>query len=247
MNTMKKLLITTTLLLSGLCLKAQQELFDNDWYLTKVVIDGEEFPTPPSDFHSITGEEIHISYFTEFNETYFYTNGCNEISGDIQNLDENSFDVLGVGTTLMDCMFPLYNAHDGRIYSFFGGGLGENFPWEGFQYEINSNSDGSKTMQIMNPDGNIAFYNNQILSTSEISGLNENNFQLAFYMDELFIKNPQSIAKSISIYNLTGKLVLTSKVSPLQKINTPGLPNGIYIVKILDRNGTVYTKKIRKE
>lgn len=78
----------------------------------------------------------------------------------------------------------------GRIYSFFGGRLGENFPSEDFTYEIISNSDNSKTLVITNPDGNIAFYNNQLLSVTDILELNKNLFLIVFQNDDLIIQRP---------------------------------------------------------
>lgn len=243
--------ITTgiTLLLVGFLTNAQQaDLFTNDWYLTSITIDDEEFLTPPSDIHSYTGEVGTINYFTNFESNYlFFTDGCNEISVDMTDLDEDSFTVNQLSITLMDCMFPLYDAHDGRVLLFFGGeGWGTNLPWEGFHYEIITNSDDSKTLIITNPDGDIALYGNQYLSTTDISNLNENPFQAAFQHDDLIIHNASAIAQTVSIYDLSGKLILTSHVQN-NIVQTTGIPKGIYIVQIKDENGLVYTKKLRKK
>lgn len=144
-------------------------------------------------------------------------------------------------------MFPLYDAHDGRVLLFFGGeGWGTNLPWEGFHYEIITNSDDSKTLIITNPDGDIALYGNQYLSTTDISNLNENPFQVAFQNDDLVIQSTSAVAKSVHIYDLNGKFIYSSDVQN-NKVQTTGISKGIYVVTIQDENGIVYTKKLRKQ
>ncbi|HLV23941.1 MAG TPA: T9SS type A sorting domain-containing protein [Moheibacter sp.] len=242
---MKNLVISISLLI-GLFVKAQQpELFDNDWYLTMITVDGEEFSTPPSDVHSMPPhDETSINYFTVIEAGLFLTQGCNMMDITLEDLDDSSFTVLGVGSTLEECMYPLYEAHDGRYFRFFGGGPDEEFPWEGFQYEIISNSDVSKSLVITNPNGDKAYYNNSLLSTSEISDP-KGNFQIAFQNDDLIIKSPESMAKSVSIFDWNGKLILMSETRN-EKVNVHKLPKGIYVVNIRDEKGNVYSKKVRR-
>lgn len=238
--------IVIVILLTGLFAKAQQEnLFTNDWYVTQLTIDEENFFTPEGDDNG-----PNYNYFTKFeDETYFQTDGCNTFWVEMEELDDDSFQVLGITATLNDCENPIdyeFVDYDNYYYSIFSYGLGG--PIEGeFQYEITSNVDGSKALEITNPDGNKAYYNNTKLSNQEVSDLEKGNFQLAFQKDELIIQSPKLKAKSVSIYDLAGKLILNSEVSSFQKINTSGLPKGIYIIKIADEKGKIYSKKIRKE
>ncbi|MFV0304517.1 MAG: T9SS type A sorting domain-containing protein, partial [Moheibacter sp.] len=178
-------------------------------------------------------------------EYTFNTSGCNAIEIDMINLDEDSFIANGMSMTLEECMFPLYTDHDGKIDSFFGGGSGENFPSEDFTYEIISNSDNSKTLVVTNPDGNIAFYNNQLLSVTDILELNKNSFLIVFQNDDLIIQSSSKIVQTISIYDMNGKSVLTTNVSN-NRVPTKGIERGIYIVKIIDDSGKIFTKKVRK-
>lgn len=242
---MKKI-IAIILLVSGFCSNAQQQdLFDNNWYLTMITVDGEDFITPPSDTHSVMGTQISLNYITKFpNVEYFYTTSCNQYDIIMQNLNDASFTVTDIGTTLEECMYPLYAAHDMRLYSFFGGGLGEHFPWEGFLYEIILNPDNSKALKITNPDGDIALYNNEILSTDDLE-FDQNPFLMTFQNDHLIIQSNSSNVQSISIYDLSGKQLLNAKVLN-GKLNTKGLPKGIYLIQLTDEKGNLFHKKLRK-
>src|SRR5690606_8950441 len=109
---MKKFLTTFALFFMLIIYAQQQELFDNDWYLTKIVVDGETFPTPASDTHAVFGDEISIEYLTEVSEGgIISTTGCNSIDIEFNDLNDDSFTVVAVGVTLMDCMYPLYDEH----------------------------------------------------------------------------------------------------------------------------------------
>lgn len=242
---MKNILLTF-LLFPGLFLNAQQQdLIDNDWYLTMITIEGEDFLTPPSDTHTVMGEQTSLNYHTVFTGgESFYTEGCNYFDIIMQNLNDTTFTVTDMGITLEECMYPQYAAHDGRLYNFLGGSMGENFPWEGFMYEIITNSDGSKSLEITNPDGDIAIYNNQILSVQDLNE-NNNSFQVAFQNDNLIIQSNDTKAQSISIYDLSGKQLLNAKILN-GKLNTNGLSSGIYLIQITDEKGNLFNKKVRK-
>lgn len=234
------------LIIAGLFSNAQQQdLFDNNWYLTMITLEGEDFPTPPSDTHSVMGEPTSIIYFTKFSSTEtFFTEGCHYFEIYMQNFNDNSFSVTGITSTLEDCMYPLYAAHDNRMFNFFGGGPDENFPWEGFIYEIILNPDNSQALKITNPDGDIALYNNQILSIDDLE-FNQNPFLIIFQNDDLIIQSNSAKAQSVAIFDLNGKLVLKSNVLN-DKLNTTGLTKGIYLIQLTDEKGNIFSKKIRK-
>jgi len=234
--------ILITFLFAGLFCKAQQqELFENTWYL--VEIEDEAHSGPYSPPVSDEFDPTTLNFFTENATAYFKTGVCAEIEGTISSFVEEDHQFF-IGTLSCcgedSCTEPENEDFENSYSGFFMEG---DFVW----YNITPNSDGSLTLTL----GNAIFvgltFINQQFSTSETSGLNENNFQLVFQNDQLIIQNAKLIAKSVSIYDLTGKLLLSSEVSSSQKVNTSGLPNGIYVVKILDQNGQVHTRKIRKE
>ncbi|NLN33509.1 MAG: T9SS type A sorting domain-containing protein, partial [Flavobacteriaceae bacterium] len=55
-----------------------------------------------------------------------------------------------------------------------------------------------------------------------------------------------SRAESVSIYDLNGKMLLSNSVSSEGIVSTAQLPKGIYIIRLTDENGNVFSKKLRK-
>lgn len=237
-----KRILPLTFLLFSFCIKAQQsELFDETWYLTKLNMGGEDFVTPSSDTSSMPPfeETISLDYDTEINQVGMSTNACNGFFIDMIELDDIGFTVMGVSVTLMDCEFPLYDAHDGRYYSFFGGGADEDFPWAGFQYEIIENPDDSKVLKITNPDGDIAYYLNEKMSVKDHFNLDK--FQVVISQKNLIIKGIE--VAQYAIYGLDGKMILSLK-SKNNQIPVNHLSKGIYILKVWDQNQKIFTKKV---
>lgn len=233
-----KNLILITFLVVGLFAKAQQtELIQNNWYLTKVLIESEEFFPPPYD------AQIGINYFTKFeNENYFYTNGCNTISADINDLNDSSFTLFDANITQMECEHQEFDDFDGRYFSLFWDYEGEDL----FQYEIIDNI-GVLSLIITNPSGNKAYYENQHLSIQEFNMVDD-NFLIVIQDNLLYVKiiNSTFNPKTISIYDLNGRLILRSEINN-EKVFVGQIPNSIYIVQIEDINGNFYSKKVMKK
>lgn len=81
------------------------------------------------------------------------------------------------------------------------------------------------------------------LGTVEIS-----NISLAVYpnpaKDVVNVSLKNAEVKSISVTNLSGQVVATSKIS---NVNVAALPAGVYVVKVLDSKGATHTSKIVKK
>lgn len=241
---MKKLLIIITILLVSFFSKAQQqELIENTWYLEKLVNEnhsGPIFPPESDEFNAIT-----LNFVTEGETTYFHTGVCAVIEATITSFVEGD----PAGAIYYDnytccgedsCTNTDNADFESEYASFF---MGEEY----ISYSITENSDGSLTLNLGNGIFSNLIFTNQNLSTTEVSDLNEHNFRLAFQNNDLIIQSSKSTAKSISMYDLAGKSVLNTNVPVSQKVNTRGLANGIYIVKIIDEKGNTFSKKIRKE
>ena len=240
---MKSIIYILALIISNIIWAQQTELLAHNWYLTKLNIENQEYIKPNSDISSMPPfEEISISYETNFDENALSTNGCNGFQIDLNELDENSFSTLGVSVTLNECMFPSYEQIDGKYYTFYGGFPNEEFPFGQFQYEIITNSDGSKTLIVTNPDQDKAYYSNLILSNQE--ELIQQEIQIVIQGEKLKIHGIE--AAKISVYNLNGKLIINEKVNDNQ-IQTNNLPKGVYVVKISDKLGKTFTKKVHKK
>jgi len=52
---------------------------------------------------------------------------------------------------------------------------------------------------------------------------------------------------TINLYNTQGQLLLDKKISATYTLNTSGLSRGIYLLKVTDEQGRVYSQKIIKE
>lgn len=235
-----KIFIVTFFLLIGLYAKAQQEiLLENNWYLTKVSIDSQAFFPPSYD------EGIGINYFTQFeNENYFYTIGCNSISGDIIDLNDNSFILFDTNITQIECLYQEFDEFDGRYFSIFWDFEGENL----FQYEI-SNSSGILSLVITNPSGNKAFYENQFLDIIDVDI--ENNFQI--YPNPVANKivfsnlNPSEDLK-IKIFDSQGRLIMMMvSNNGNREFDLSSLKSGAYFFTVSNSyNKLLITKKIIK-
>jgi len=234
---MKNLILISCFFTTGLLIKAQQqELIENTWYLEKISDEGGTYYPP----NSGEFDEITLNFFMEGEIGYFLTGVCANIEADVTSLSDNQIYIDNYTCCGEDSCTEPNNVDFENNYSDF-------FRWEvNLSYLITENTDGSLTLFLGNSIFSEAYFRNQKLSTSEVLGQNQENFQLVFHNNELIITSSKSTAESVSIYNLTGKMVLTTEVSLLQKINMVGLPNGIYIVKIIDKNGKSHIKKIIK-
>lgn len=176
------------------------------------------------------------------------TSVCNGLSGDIEFNDENNTFYTpsdSWGVTLIECVLSENEDFENRYFYEFWSINFMEIP-QPFHYEITS-SENSLRLIVTNSLGGKAYYNNVKLSTQEISGSNQDKFKIAFQNEDLIIKSSKSVAKSVSIYDLTGRLVLASDFSNIERINASRLPKGIYIIKISDRQGEVFSKKVMKE
>lgn len=102
----------------------------------------------------------------------------------------------------------------------------------------------AKAQQSELIEGSKAYYNNAPLSISEVN-LVTNHFQIAFHHEYLVVKSSQSVAESVLIFDLNGRLILRSKIIN-EKVFVGQVPNSIYIVQIEDINGNFYNKKVIK-
>ena len=63
--------------------------------------------------------------------------------------------------------------------------------------------------------------------------------------DEFFIKTATNVLGKVNvqIYDASGKLVSSQKISSSEAVNTQALPNGVYIVKV-EGLGVSYSSKL---
>lgn len=228
-------------LVVGLFAKAQQpELIENTWYLEKLVIDDDEFFPPNNE--EVSPNDLTANFT---NLLITATSGCNWLQGEVIYSEEDNLFEIGTeswSVTLAECnLSENENFENQYFYEFWTTNYTET-P-DPFHYEIVS-GDNAMQLIVTNSLGSKAYYNNAPLSISEVD-LGANHFQIAFHHEDLVVKSSQSVAESALIFDLNGRLVQKSKVEN-EKISTVNLPKGIYVVKIIDKNGKTYTQKIRK-
>ena len=237
---MKKNIITTLLFVFGFCIKAQQqELTENMWYLTKIVEEGIEYYTPEP-WENFTEARLE---FLEYEGQYqLIASIClHEVLMDVTLLSNVNFSCEYIFDTMMECApyIPYYQEYEQRYTGFW-----RSFP-EGasnpFSYEI-LNEDGILKLVITNGFGNQSFYQNIQLSIEENT---KNN--LSFYpnpvKDKLTIENPDFKTYTVRIGDVTGKIVMTVKISSKQTaIDLGNLHKGIYFL-IFEENGKIIKKE----
>ena len=83
------------------------------------------------------------------------------------------------------------------------------------------------------------------LATSDVSSNKEMSIYPNPAKDEFFIKASSNILGKVSvqIYDASGKLVSSQKISSSDAVNTQALPNGVYIVKV-EGLGVSYSSKL---
>lgn len=229
-------------LFAGLFAKAQQqELIENTWYLEKLVIEGEELLAPNND--EVSDTKFLCQECESENNVVFFTSVCTEVllNGSIND----NVITLQSGSVNGECSLPENINFEGYyLDNFFNVGIFDEF--YDYEYEI-STIDTALQLILTNIDGNKAYYKNHHLSIQEFNVINEN--LLTTIQDNwLYVKiiNSTFSPKTISIYDLKGKLILRSEIIN-EKVFVGQIPNSIYITQVEDINGNLYTKKVIKK
>ena len=117
-----------------------------------------------------------------------------------------------------------------------------------FGYIITTNGS-SKSLEITNPDGDIAYYSSEPLSMSEF-----NVTQISIYpnpVKEKLILNSSSKTGNLNfkIFNIEGKILITKSLGFEKEtfVDVSQLSKGIYFLNIEDKNGNKTIKKFIKE
>ena len=232
---------TLLLLLAGSLLSAQNTaLFNNSWYISKIVTNGQTITTPVMEIplNASTFRTVGTSG-TEYNSRYFNT--CQMDIAFTPNT--SSFTKSSSACTLAE--YGGSNAvaatdYDQKHQSFF------TYPAAGstFNYEIISNGSGN-TLIVTNPaNGNQIYYNSSYLATKEEKPV-KNVFKIYPnpVKEELYVEN---ISKGlpVKIFDMQGKLIYeTISNEEKLKIKTAGFPKGQYILTVENYKSSSFTKE----
>ncbi|MFA5620185.1 MAG: T9SS type A sorting domain-containing protein [Weeksellaceae bacterium] len=198
---------------------------------------------PPNN-DEVSHSDITAS-FTNFLVTA--TSGCNWLNGEAIYGNENIFEIGGEGwnVTLSECELSENQIFEHHYFYEFWSIDFQNIP-QPFHYEITLNED-VLSLIVTNSLGSKAYYNNTQLSTSEVSDFVQNDLFLTFKNEDLIFKNSNFIKPyNVQIFNLNGQKLMEFKISDVERMNTSQLPKAIYLIKVIDKKGNIYHKKVRK-
>lgn len=204
-------------------------LFENTWYLTKIVSNGIDY-YPPAISHVAS---IPLTFGKQNNT--IDTNVCNSFFGNVVfGNNQTDFVLLSLGGTLILCNLQS-DANYENLYHFFF--RENNSTTNIFTYTINSSST-LKILTITSSSNKQAIYTTQNLSTIDFKELDFNLYSdpsADYIVVELNKTNSKNV--SLEIFDSLGKrLKSKSFYSTEFKISTEDLPIGVYLVKMTSEN-----------
>jgi len=221
---MKKVALLLGLICSFNSFSQDPLLFETDWFLAQLTIDGTAIEIPNN-----TEVGIIPTYFMDFEPIdYFESTVCNTFAADVTiGSDQITFNNIVVG--LFKCTIAANTAFEFIYFPFFQDH--EGVPND---YSI-SIIDGPETgdqliLNIINPDGDNAEYWNKILSSPE-NNINEltvfpNPTQEVLSWDSSF-----GGLVEVRIYSLQGTLV--KQLNQVQNsVDVSALSSGIYFIEL---------------
>ena len=217
------------------------QLFENTWYLSNVIIDGENNYPPNNNEAPVDVEfEIDISSLSTQFCTFI-------IGGNIDySLVEDKFTVSDWTVGAVTCSLNENQIYESLyIYGFFTPQLQNKI----FLYEIDLTAGGQKVLTLTNEDGDMAIYGDEPLTVE--------NFSSSYFSlypnpvkESLKISSAKALGNfSIQIFSTEGKLLRNQNFNSKSNlsIGISKLSSGIYFLKIADESGRVEVKKFVKQ
>ncbi len=122
-------------------------------------------------------------------------------------------------------------------------------PDPGLFYFINENPDGSLSLYMGTQIFQEMNFRNVSLSVQDVNDIEQPEYLLNFHDNELVVQNQNqaSAAASVEIYDLSGKIVFEKNQLNSLRIPVGNLPKSIYIIRIKDSKGNIFSRKLRKD
>ncbi len=238
---MKTLLYILIFSIGTISFAQDPQLFENEWYLQKVITEGQEIFPPYSNFIGrlyLTADFIEVVHPSC--EEGFYNTVDYDSSNPVFSIGDGGVIIVGI------CGDPevinFMNQHYEVYY------LDNNFAKNPFTYTLTSEN-GLITLSILNMDGDEAIYVNQLLSTHTILAS-----QFLIHPNPVKERLTLSATKAtpnlkIKIFNIAGKLLSTQNFEFKKQVSVDvsNLSSGIYFLNIQDESGNTEVKKFIKE
>src|SRR5690606_30045155 len=236
---MKKMIIITTLLLAAKSFSQNSDLF-RLWYLTKVTVESIDYiPTNYGHYPELEIYEYEGYIFFAIADPDNVTSSC-DIEEFFTNPDSFTLSQFWFQIPTAMC----YDGPDGPCTTIYGKHAEIYYNiFLPFIYTIEQNGD-EFTLEIVNTEGNHAYYSSIPLSVDEFS-----QPQLTLYPNPvkyvLHIKS-LDVINTISVFDIHGKVVKTVSVlnSNSSEIDLSRLQNGMYFITIFSENGEKLTRKV---
>jgi hypothetical protein len=219
-------------------------LFQGEWKLESLVLDGEAFSPPFNDEIDTVGltfeDEEGADIFNSWVCNSFFASINFEEGGD--ELDFSFSFTEDYSITLIECDLAENTTFENQYFNFYLNTMQDPF---GYYIEI---PEEIVTLVVIASNGDIAVYTNDSLSLSE-NTLPSFSIYPNPSSDELYINTSQGLETyTITVFDIHGRqLVTTSKKklggSPLQ---IQDWTSGVYFIRIENQNGVTTTKQFIK-
>ena len=228
------LLILTVLLTSFNSLAQDPQLFENDWYLQKVVIDDEDFFPPNNSDEPITGTITFMEQYGMVGITF-----CDSASPEIE-YNPNGFLLEEDPIFLVGLCFLFENmTFSSNYFSVFY--TNSHIAINPFNYIFTTEND-HIVLTVINADGNKAIFINELLSNQDI--VNRAITVFPNPVKNVLQISTQSNINNIEVYDVMGKQLLEAQ--DVSEVDVSTLTPGLLFVKIETDKGVV-VKKVVKE
>lgn len=229
-------ILASCLLVTSSIFAQQEELFDQQWYLSELILNGHYIDFPEND--EFCNAPLEFRRAEDNRSTVLDTKVCNWYVGEVEFATEtNTFiSYLGFSHSLVVCNIWENQEFENTYFSFYTHDVT-------YEYEI-SEEDDVVTLQIRNTDnGDVLTYTNINLSTSET--LQEACAVYPNPAQDLLNLKGISAGSIISVYSRESKKVLETKFNNTA-LNISGLENGLYFMVLNDENKKQVLKFLKK-
>ncbi|QIE59456.1 T9SS type A sorting domain-containing protein [Rasiella rasia] len=237
---MKKYALLLVMLSSQLMVSqiADPLLYDKDWYINYIQIDGQLFTLP----EGLEPEES-LMVFAE-NSSHFTATICSTIEADIERvINESSFGFINMTIDNQTCDEPLNSDFDSLHFNFYVDNASEVLDYSYYVIE----PFGTPFVEIRAPNGDVVeYFSDSVMNVGEFETTKINLFPNPF-TETLQVDSPYHGNFDYKIFTLSGQLVKEGTLSTSESLNVSNLSNGMYLTKLTNTEGEERSFKIVKE
>jgi hypothetical protein len=230
-------IILLAIIISQLGYAQDPQLFENTWYIQKVILDGNEHERPYETFdgHLILSLD-ELNLWHEPCDEGFGSPIQYDISNNTFNINDGGVGIIGV------CVDPDIINFMNNHYSVYL--IDNNFARNPFTYVLETVNDHT-SLTIINADGDQAIYGDALLSIDEFTQQSISVYPNPAQDVITIEKNNRVEITAIKLYDALGRLVL-AVMGDVNQIDVSSFTSGVFLIKIETDKGVI-VKKIIKE